>query len=415
MLLASPLAAMAPVRDLSLPFPRPTPAQALAKLTQAVERQADEPDDMIDAYGGRSEWLTSFEAEIAAYLGVESGLFCPTGVAAQNAAIAVYSNLPFREYRTQPPPVFLMHETSHLYLYEERAYSELLGVNALLAGDAHRVLAAADLEVHLVRLAAVGSAPSMIIVELPHRVLGCATVPWAELLEMRRLADKYGVPLHLDGARLWEIAPFYLAESGVSIQQIVALFDSAYVSFYKGLGALTGAMLLGGADFITAAKPWRRRLGANPYTVFPYSLSCRDAYRTNAHTFEARWHRLRGIVPLLAEAARAEGGRLRTVPEVPQCCQVQCCIGLPASADATVDAAAMDAARDAVDEQLGVRVYARLVGAVPPQSANADVKDELYFEWCLGPAHVDVADEVFVEAWTAFFRELGLRRGVVSE
>jgi len=60
----------------------------------------------------------------------------------------------------------------------------------------------------------------------------------------RQLADEFGVALHLDGARLWEIAPFYAAE-GHSVSEVCGLFDTVYVSFYKGLGALGGAMLLG--------------------------------------------------------------------------------------------------------------------------------------------------------------------------
>lgn len=246
-LLATAIAA-ATIRDLSLPFPRPSPTQAIAQLAQAAERQNGEPEDMIDAYGGRSEWLTQFESEVADYLGMEAALFCPTGVAAQNAALAVHAELPFREYRTQPSPCFVMHETSHLWRYEEMAFTDLLGLTALLAGDAERVLTAADVAFHLKRLAAIGSAPCMILVELPHRELGCATVAWNELLELRRLADEYNVPLHLDGARLWEIAPYYASDEGggVSLHELVALFDTAYVSFYKGADpaarACSGAM-----------------------------------------------------------------------------------------------------------------------------------------------------------------------------
>ena len=289
------VAAAAAVRDLALPFPRPTPAQAIEALARAMEAQevSGEPADMIDAYGMRSEWLSGFEDEVAGHLGMECGLFCPTGVAAQNIALAVHANLPFREYRTQPSPCFVMHDTSHLQRYEEEAYKKLLGLNVLLAGDARRVLCARDVAVHLERLAAVGSAPCMILVELPMRELGCATPSWSELLEMRRLCDKYAVALHLDGARLWEIAPYYEETAGVSVREIVDLFDSAYVSFYKGLGSLTGAMLLGRGEFIAAAKPWRRRLGANPYTSMPYALSSRHGFRLHRDTFGERWRKLR--------------------------------------------------------------------------------------------------------------------------
>jgi threonine aldolase len=178
MLLPPLLAFSAAVVDLALPFPRPTARQAVEQLALAVEAQEAEggPTDMLDVYGGRSEWLADFEAEIAASLGKERALFLPTGVAAQNAALATHARLPFRNYRNEPPPCFVMHATSHLNLYEEAAYSELLGLGVLLAGDAQRCLSAADVGLHLRRLAAVGSAPCMILVELPMRELGCETV-----------------------------------------------------------------------------------------------------------------------------------------------------------------------------------------------------------------------------------------------
>ena len=234
---------------------------------------------------------------------------------------------------------------------------------------------------------------------------------------MRRLATKYQVPLHLDGARLWEIAPYYKAEAGSSLREVVALFDSAYVSFYKGMGApFAGAMLLGSESFIEAASPWRRRLGANPWTVMPYALSCRDAFHRHSHTFEARWHKAQRLVPLLSAAAAAEGGSFRTSPAEPTCCQAHVRIGCGAGCGEGLDKAAMvaalDAARDSVEAALGVRVYNRLVGTVANgggQRDEASDPPEWWFEWTLGPAHVEMEDETFIEAWAAFFRALRTR------
>ena len=187
------LVALAAVRDLYAPFPRPSVAQALASLATAADAQvaAGEPDDVIDAYGGRSEWLAGFQAELAAALGKPAALFFPTGVAAQNAALAVHAGLPVRE-RGRPPACFMMHATSHLHRYEEDAHFELLGVHALIVGDAGRVLSAADLRRDLERLAAVGQGPSMILVETPQRELGCVAPSWEELVQMRALADEFG-------------------------------------------------------------------------------------------------------------------------------------------------------------------------------------------------------------------------------
>ena len=187
------------------------------------------------ARGSRSQ------SQVAEDLGKEAAVFMPTGVCAQMAALAVHAGLPLPSRAGLLRPSFLTHPTSHLLLWEENAYSDLLGLTALKAGARSRPLLAADVEFELKRLRSVGLAPCCILIELPWRELGCHATPWDELLKMRALADRYGVPLHMDGARLLEIAPFY----GRPPAEVAALFDSVYISFYKGLGGLSGAMLLG--------------------------------------------------------------------------------------------------------------------------------------------------------------------------
>jgi threonine aldolase len=82
--------------------------------------------------------------------------------------------------------------------------------------------------------------------------------------------------LHLDGARLWECQPFYQR----SYAEIAALFDTVYVSFYKILGGITGAMLLGPEDIIAEARLWQRRQGGNLVRMFPFVLSARQGLET---------------------------------------------------------------------------------------------------------------------------------------
>jgi threonine aldolase len=77
----------------------------------------------------------------------------------------------------------------------------------------------------------------------------------------------------MDGARLWECAPFYARPYA----ELAGLFDSVYVSFYKVLGALAGAALAGDEAFITRARIWQRRHGGNLVTLYPLALSAREA------------------------------------------------------------------------------------------------------------------------------------------
>ena len=83
--------------------------------------------------------------------------------------------------------------------------------------------------------------------------------------------------VHLDGARVWESQPYY----GRSYAEIAALFDTMYVSFYKILDGITGAMLLGPADVIREAKVWQRRHGGNLIHLYPFVLSAKRGLDTH--------------------------------------------------------------------------------------------------------------------------------------
>src|SRR5205823_12945610 len=112
-----------------------------------------------------------------------------------------------------------------------------------------------------------------------------------------------GVKLHLDGARLWEAREFYAPKT---LAEIAALFDSVYVSFYKGIGALAGAMLLGSQDFIGEARVWRRRQGGTLVQLHPLvasaamrfddQLAKMPAYRRRAREFAAALAAIDGVV-----------------------------------------------------------------------------------------------------------------------
>ena len=72
-----------------------------------------------------------------------------------------------------------------------------------------------------------------------------------------------------------QVQPFY----GVPLSTLAAFFDSVYVSFYKGLGAMAGAMLLGDEATVAAARVWQKRRGGDVFTRGPLALSCEMAFR----------------------------------------------------------------------------------------------------------------------------------------
>src|SRR5690606_24557537 len=84
-----------------------------------------------------------------------------------------------------------------------------------------------------------------------------SVIPQSYMLAARRLCDRHGLNLHLDGARLFNAS----VATQTSIADLCAPFDSVSICFSKGLGAPIGSVLVGSANFIQRAKRWRKMLG----------------------------------------------------------------------------------------------------------------------------------------------------------
>jgi threonine aldolase len=85
------------------------------------------------------------------------------------------------------------------------------------------------------------------------------------------------------------------------LAEIAALFDSLYVSFYKGLGGVTGSMLLGEEDVIAEARLWRHRHGGTLYALWPYAASALAGLRLRLPRMPAYVERARAIAAALGE------------------------------------------------------------------------------------------------------------------
>jgi threonine aldolase len=212
-------------------------------------------NNFVADYYGKGDLISSFEKKVAELLGFDAACFMPSGTMAQQIALKIYSEITGNNS-------FAMHPTSHLELHEQQAYAQLSGLKSVIIGDKTRQLIAKD-------LAELKTRVSTVVIELPAREIGAQLPAWEELDSIKNIAKKSGIFLHMDGARLWETKSFYQK----SYQEICQSFDSVYVSFYKGIGALTGAMLLGKSQFIEAARVWLRRFGGNLFQLHPYVAS----------------------------------------------------------------------------------------------------------------------------------------------
>ncbi|HAZ80203.1 MAG TPA: threonine aldolase [Porticoccaceae bacterium] len=326
-------------------------APDMAAFLRQISRWCEQHNIQFDQYGEGS-LITDFEAKIANLLGFPAARFMPTGVLAQLIALKIWCSERGSNH-------FGMHPTSHLEIHEEGGYKELYRLKGTLVGPSQSPMLAQHLET-------IPSDMRVLLTELPIREVGGKLPSWMQLNELKSAAKEHGIRLHLDGARLWETQPFYQQ----SYQDICHGFDSVYVSFYKGIGALPGAMLLGSEAFVADAKIWQRRAGGTVQTLGPQVASA-------GMLFDQRI----ADMPRFCSKARQLSMLLHSIDEIhcrPEQIQTNMMhVHLPFSARCA------NAARDVVIDSFGVRLFGRAI------ERGADAS---YFELSVGVNTMEIPD-----------------------
>ncbi|SEH03677.1 L-threonine aldolase [Nonomuraea solani] len=235
------------------------------------------------------------ERRMAELLGKESALFFPSGTMAQQTALRVHADRLGRR-------TFAAHPQSHLDVWEEQGYNAVHGLRLRRTGDLHELMTAAD-------LAAIGEPLAAAVWELPQRDLGGLLPTWDELCEQVALVRATGAAAHLDGARLWEAQTYYRRP----FDEIAALFDTVYVSLYKSLQGVRGAVLASDAATVEVARVWRQRLGGGIRDAWPLAL----AALVHLDTLADRMPAYREHAIAIAAAINADG-TARACPDPPQ-------------------------------------------------------------------------------------------------
>jgi threonine aldolase len=263
----------------------PNPADVIAAIPTELG---------IDRYG-KGGAVEALEARICELLGKPAAVFMPSGTMAQQIAIRIHADRV--GVRT-----FAFHPTCHLELHEEKAYQRLHSLIGLPTGDERSLLTLDDLKSISEPLAA-------FLFELPQREIGGRLPEWPALEEQVAHLRGRGVTVHLDGARIWECTPYY----GKTPAEVAGLFDSVYVSFYKGLGALAGCCLAGEEDLIEQARAWRTRHGGTLFGMWPNAASAFAALDRRLPLFPRYYEHARAIADALEGIEEVE-----VVPSPPQ-------------------------------------------------------------------------------------------------
>ena len=219
---------------------RPTPG-----MREAIAR-AEVGDDAL----GDDPTTAALEAAIADRLGKGAAVFFPSGIMANIAAVQLHA---------APGTEVIVEANSHLFDWELAGHAALSGVqlrpvptgDGLLTGELVAAAIRPPLPYQL--------RTSLVCIENTHNGAGGKVLPVSYQDGILDVARTNGLPVHLDGARLWNAA----IASGRSPRDLAAGVDTVMVTLSKGLGCPVGSMLAGSAEAMERARWMRRRLGGS--------------------------------------------------------------------------------------------------------------------------------------------------------
>jgi threonine aldolase len=211
-------------------------------------REAAFRSPLGDAVYGEDPKQKELEELAAFILGKERALFLPSGTMGNLVALLTH---------TQRGNEVILEENAHIFTSETGGLAQVAGLMVKTLRGEDGAPEPEDIEkairpenIHYPRTALIG-------LENTHYRYGGIVVPLAKLQKIREVANKHNLPIHLDGARLFNAA-IYL---GVEAQEIARYCDSVMISLSKGLGAPVGSLLAGTGDFIKEAERYRKMLG----------------------------------------------------------------------------------------------------------------------------------------------------------
>ena len=217
-----------------------------------------------DVYGEDPE-VNALEAEVAALLGFEAGLYTPSGSLANQLGLRSLVE-PGQELLCDVTAHVARAELGHAAVFSGITTRTWPSVDGRVDVDAVRAIVAPDAGPYLVSTAAIA-------LENTHNFGGGTVQRSADVVAVQQLAQEHALGMHLDGARLWNAH----VATGTPLIELAAGFDTVSVCLSKGLGAPVGSVLVASAERIAAARVWRKRYGAGMRQVGILAAAARYA------------------------------------------------------------------------------------------------------------------------------------------
>lgn len=218
---------------------KPTPEM------RAAMASADVGDDVF----GEDPTVNELQRRAAERLGKEASLFVPTGTMGNQIAIACH---------TQRGDEVVCESRSHILDYEMAGMALLSGVMPrAVAGREGGRLAWDDVRAAIRPQTTYNARTGLVALENTHNLAGGTVLPLETMREISDGVHELGLPVHLDGARVFNAA----ARLGCDVRDVVASVDSVMFCLSKGLSAPVGSILAGTREFIDKAWLVRKTFG----------------------------------------------------------------------------------------------------------------------------------------------------------
>jgi len=211
-------------------------------------RRAMASAEVGDDVYGEDPTVNRLEARAAEIFGREAAIFVPTGTMGNQIAIKLH---------THPGQEILCEERGHIFNYEMAMLSWFSGCVARPVAAPQGILSWDLLAPKISPASYYVAQTGLIELENTHNMAGGTVTPVAAMEEICQRAHERNLPVHLDGARVFNAAAFL----GKPVAEITRSFDTVMFCLSKGLGAPVGSMLVGTKDLIGRARSIRKALG----------------------------------------------------------------------------------------------------------------------------------------------------------
>jgi threonine aldolase len=220
-------------------------SDTVTKPTPAMRRAMAEAEVGDDDYG-EDPTVRALEETFSGRVGKPAALFVPSGVMANQIALRIL---------TAPGSAVVAGRRQHVVSYEFGAAALNAGVQFIAVDDEEGMIDAAD--VLQARRGAEHHQPEVSLISIENTHMAASGAPWT-VARLEALVEAAGpVPIHMDGARLFNAA----AATGVPPAQWASPATTLMCCLSKGLCAPVGSLLAGGEDVIAEARLARKRLG----------------------------------------------------------------------------------------------------------------------------------------------------------